>query len=125
MARQARAKAKETLLSLGQDLPRLSQSFLDTILHTALGTATSIGVAKALSASVVPGGVQVDEDEKRKEEEERKKKEAAASVLSPAFVEGDQQQIELGTLLHEIDAILKKPDTMGIVDSTTLRIVRA
>ena len=102
---------------------QFSQSFLETILHTALGTATSIGVAKALSASVVPGGVQVDDEEKRKKEEEEKRN-ASASVLSPSFVEGDQAQVELGTLLQEIDAILKKPDTMGIVDATTLRVVR-
>jgi hypothetical protein len=97
---------------------RLSQSFLDTILHTALGTATSIAVARALSASVVPGGV-TPHPEPPKEEDTR-----STGVLSPSHVEGDQAQVDLGTLLAEIDEILKHPDTMGIVDADTLRIVR-
>ncbi len=105
----------------------LSQTFLDTILHTALGTATSIGVAKALSASVVPGGVQTDPPQapiKEETEEEKRKRESRTAVFSPSYVEGDQAQVELGTLLQEIDAILKKPDDMGIVDGDSLRILR-
>ncbi|MDZ4227252.1 MAG: hypothetical protein U1D26_02120, partial [Patescibacteria group bacterium] len=112
-----------------------SQTFLDTVLHTALGTAVSIGVAKAMSASVIPPSAPsepalyvIDEEAEAKKKAEReeaaKRKAASASVLSPSYVEGDQAQVDVGTLLQEIDEILKHPETMGIVDSTTLRIIR-
>mgnify|MGYP001581383640 FL=1 len=51
-------------------------------------------------------------------------KEAVPAVASPKFVEGDQAQVDLGTLLEEIDQILKNPDKMGVVDANKLVVIR-
>lgn len=105
-----------------QSQARLSQSFMDLIARTALATAVSIGVAKALSSSVIP---QADKPLPTPEATTPLTTTETAEVLSPAFVEGDQATVDLGTLLQEINEILKDERKMGIVDARTLQIVRA
>ena len=45
-------------------------------------------------------------------------------VYNPNVVEGDQATVDLGTLLEEIDAILRSPDKMGLVDPANLKILK-
>ena len=107
--------------------PRLSQSFLDTILHTAIGTGVAIGVSKALNPPPAPPPTLTiikEEEAKPQEPTLTVIKEAVPAVASPKFVEGDQAQVDLGTLLEEIDQILKNPDKMGVVDANKLVVIR-
>ena len=120
----------------------LSNSFLDFILKpmaaAAAGTVASIVVARALSAPVVTSpeaGLQVIDGgtkQRCKPEEEwderlklckAKATSASAAVYSPEYVQGDQVKVDVGTLLQEIDFLLKHPERMGEVNPETQKVL--
>ena len=64
-----------------------------------------------------------DRTEQRKKEDEEEKA-RSSGVHSPETVEGDQATVNVGTLLEEIDEILKDPSKQGRVDPKTLKVVQ-
>jgi len=122
-----------------------SNAFLDMLLGTAgqavVATLASTIVARALGggAVAISGSPQavlkvIDDRASRCKDTETwdgemcKPKDVGitggASVVSPAHVQGDQAQVDVGTLLEEINASLNNPSTMGEIDADTLRVVR-
>ena len=95
---------------------RLSQSYIDYLLY---GAASAVGAAagaalvnKLLTRTTSPEDtLKIVDDPK-------------PSVYNPKTIEGDQAQVDLGTLLSELDAILSKPETLGLVDPKTQKVVR-
>lgn len=98
---------------------RLHQDFLRFLLYGAAGAAGATIAANVLSRLMaekptytLPAPTPVEKPHDLK------------SVYNPSKVEGDQAQVDLGTLLSEIDTILKNPHSMGLVDPKTQRVLR-
>ena len=111
---------------------RMSASLLEFLLNGAAQAAGATAAATLVSR-VMGGTLAVtspeamirvvdDREERRKREEARKG--SSPSVHNPKTVEGDQATVDLGTLLAEIDLILKNPSKMGEVNPQTLQVVR-
>ena len=124
---------------------KLSNAFLDMLLGTAgqavVATLASTMVARALGggAVAITGSPQavlkvVDDRASRCKDTETWDGEmckpkgvgitGGAGVVSPTHVQGDQAQVDVGTLLEEINVILNTPSKMGEIDADTLRVVR-
>lgn len=128
---------------MGEAPPTLSNAFWNMVLGTAgqaaIATLASTLVARALGGIAVTGspqaGIKVIDDRasRCKDDEEwdgalcKPKKvgvTGSLGVVSPAHVQGDQAQVDVGTLLEEVDAIMRDPSKMGKVNVDTLKVIR-
>lgn len=119
----------------------LSNTFVEFLLNAlAQGIGATVGAAVAAKGLGI-GGTVVTSPEAgfrivgdRPEEEEAKKAKAfrvvddkptaTVGVYSPSVVEGDQATVDVGTLLEEIDVMLKDPSLLGLVDPKTQRVLK-
>ena len=105
---------------------RMSTSLLEFLINGAAQAAGATAAATLVSR-VMGGGIAVTSPEaviRVIDDRKDRKTTPASSVHNPKTVEGDQAEVDLGTLLAEIDVILKTPGKLGEVDPQTLRVVR-
>jgi len=100
---------------------RMSQGFLDFVL-SGLGTATGATIGATVAAKVL-GGAAVTSPEAAIRVIDKERDKDSKGVHSPAHVEGDQAQVDIGSLLQDLEAALA-PGRLGEVDGNTQRVVR-
>ena len=103
--------------------PRMSAGLLEYLLQSAAGAGAATAAATWVSRAL-GGGIAVTSPEAFIRVVDDRKTLASSLVHNPKTVEGDQAEVDLGTLLSEIDAKLKDPSKMGEVDPETLQVVR-
>lgn len=100
--------------------PQFSQDWLRFLLYGAAGAAGATIAASVVNKLLTPTPATLSPQDTLKVVDDRK----SPGVYSPKAVEGDQAQVDLGTLLSEIDTILKRPDTMGLIDPKSQRVLK-
>lgn len=124
--REEAAEALQSLIQRRQH-SRMSSSLLEYLINGAAQAAGATAAATLVSR-VMGGGLAVTSPEAFIRVVDDRKPVAAPALASlvhnPKTVEGDQAEVDLGTLLVEIDAILKTPGKMGEVNPQTFQVVR-
>ena len=111
--------------------PRMSASLLDFLMHgiamPATATAAATWVARKMGGALAvtsPEAVIRVVDDRKAVAPAYPAPPAPSSVHNPKTVEGDQAEVDLGSLLAEIDVILKTPGKMGEVDPQKLQVTK-
>lgn len=101
----------------------MSASLLEYLLHSAAGAGAATAAATLVSRAL-GGGLAVTSPEAVIRVIDDREKQSKPRVHNPKTVDGDQAEVDLGSLLMEINQILSTPGKMGVVDPQTLQVVR-